>query len=121
MKRKFESLYNNSKHSDIKITFEKTGESIFAHKIVLMSSSKCNFTISNPKKDFEDLIESGKIENNEILLPKNEDENVLKEMIKFFYTGAIDYSDDSQLVMFIITSNKVNKQLTKQTVQSKRH
>jgi hypothetical protein len=53
------------------------------------------------------LIESGKIENNEIILPKNEDENILKEMIKFFYTGTIDYSDDSQLVMFIITSNRV--------------
>jgi len=96
--KKFEHLFENKKYSDFTIKFEETGESMPAHQIVFASSSEF----------FETLIKEGKIKdnNNEYIVPKSENAVLFKKLVKFFYTGSVDYSDESALVSFIILSNK---------------
>jgi len=96
--KKFEHLFENKKYSDFTIKFEETGESMPGHQIVFASSSDF----------FETLIKEGKIKdnNNEYLVPKTENALLFKKLVKFFYTGSVDYSDESALVSFIILSNK---------------
>jgi len=96
--KKFEHLYGNKKYSDFSIKFEESGEVLPAHQIVFAQSSDL----------FEALIKDGKIKenNNEYLVTKEENEFLMKSLFKFFYTGAVDYSDESALVSFMILSNK---------------
>jgi len=91
-------FFNNKDYSDATIKFEGSGDIINVHKMVLTSSSDY----------FEKLFEVGMSEskNNEILIDKDENEELFKEFIKFLYTGAIDCTDQSRLVEFMIIANK---------------
>jgi len=88
----------NKKYSDFTIKFEETGETIPAHQVVFASSSEI----------FEKLIKSDELKNNnfEYLVSKEENLILIKNLFKFFYSGAVDYSDDSALVSFMLLSNK---------------
>jgi hypothetical protein len=39
--------------------------------------------------------------------PKEENEQSVKDLLKFLYTGSLDYTDDSNLVQFTLLANKV--------------
>jgi hypothetical protein len=83
--------------SDISFKLEGSGEVIPAHKNILACSSKV----------FEDLIDGGKLENNEILIGKDVDETIFKHMLKFFYTGSFNCAEAATTVQFMLLANKV--------------
>jgi hypothetical protein len=96
--KKFSYLYNNKLLSDMTIKFEKSGNVVFCHKIILTSTSEY----------FETLFESGMQESksNEIIIPEDENEDLFKEFIQFLYSGKVDCSNEQHLVEFLIVANK---------------
>jgi len=64
--------------------------------------------LTSSSQYFETLFESGMSEsiNNEILIDKDENEELFKDFIKFLYTGCIDCTDQARLVEFMIIANK---------------
>jgi Glu-tRNA(Gln) amidotransferase subunit E-like FAD-binding protein len=92
--QKYEDYYNSSMYSDIKIKFEESEKVILCHKIVLMSSSEY----------FEKIIKNMK--GDTITIPKEENEELFKEFLKFLYKGSIDYSNIKELIAFLTYSEK---------------
>jgi len=91
--KKFENLYNNKKFSDITIKFEGSGDVLHAHKIVLIANS-----------DIFESVES--LTDHTYLFTKDNDEETCKSLVKFFYTGTLEYSGEEKLVSFMILANK---------------
>jgi len=98
MKKKFESLFNNEKFSDFKIIFEASGNKVHAHKNILTSSSEY----------FEKLIENGAHEHT---FDKNTNEELLTNIIKFFYTGSFDVTKEENAFLFTLEAQKLKKKL----------
>jgi len=65
------------------------------HKLVLVSTSEF----------FEKLI-LGEEKHSSYTFPKEGNEVVVKDLIKFLYTGSLDYTDDTNLVQFTLLANK---------------
>jgi hypothetical protein len=99
---KYDYLYNNKQFSDCSVKLEGTGETIPAHKNILASTSSV----------FEGLIDSGKLENNEILISKEVDAEIFKHMLKFLYTGSFNCAEEATTVQFMLLANKVKKHVT---------
>jgi hypothetical protein len=93
--KKYENLYKNKKFSDITIKFENSNETIPAHKFALSSGSKF----------FEEIIDS-KDFNNEILIKKENDQEEVEIMLKFFYTGSIEFQSEKQVIRFLLMGIK---------------
>jgi len=87
--KRYSELYNNSKYADFTIKFDN-GESLHAHKVVLHSNSEF----------FE------KHEGNTFTFPKEDDEKAAKSLIKFYYDGSFDYSDESSVIIFTLLAAK---------------
>jgi hypothetical protein len=94
----YSKLYNNKLMSDITFKFEKTGNIIHSHKLILNISSDY----------FERLFDSGMQESqtNEILIPEDEDEELFKDLLEYFYSGKLNLKNEQYLVEFIIFANK---------------
>jgi hypothetical protein len=83
----YQNYFNNKKYSDITIKIGE--ETIFAHKMILISNSEF----------FE------KLEDNSFEFPK-EDFPTAKNLIKFYYTGIFEYTEESSVLLFAILANK---------------
>jgi len=91
----YESLFNSKNLSDVEIKFE-SGNSISAHRIILSNLSDIL------KKSFQ----NGEInDKNEYLVNKEEDEKTFTNMIKFLYTGKLEYTDEEDIIKFLIYGN----------------
>jgi len=88
--KRYDSFQNNKKYSDFTIKYEASGESVSAHQFILKSNS-----------DFFE-----KLDANNYTFPKEDDEAAAKALIKFYYTGSLDYSVESSVVSFMILANK---------------
>jgi len=95
--KKFEALFNNSKDSDFTLKIEEKGINVPSHKLVLVSTSEF----------FEKLI-LGDDKLKEYTFPKEDgSEPLVKDLIRFLYTGNLDYTeDDSILVPFTLLAQK---------------
>jgi len=71
------------------IKFESSGLVYNTHKFILQAQADC----------FENL------NDNQYVFTKDQDEEAAKSLVKFFYTGTLEYSNESQLVTFMILSN----------------
>jgi len=76
------------------IKFEGTGDIYPAHKIVLAAHSEV----------FEGLVEN--LTDNTYVFAKENDEATAKLLVKFFYTGSLEYTNEEILVSFMILANK---------------
>jgi len=85
-------LLNNKSGSNATITFPK-GDSHHAHKVILSMNSE----IIGKALESSDSYAFG----------NEEDDSAAKSLIKFFYTGSIEYSDEASLVSFMILANKL--------------
>jgi hypothetical protein len=86
--KRYSNGYNNQKLSDFTITVGD--ETIFAHKIILQANSEF----------FE------KLEGDKFTFPKEDDTNTVKSLLKFFYEGVFEYTEDSAVLLFTILANK---------------
>jgi hypothetical protein len=84
--KRYDSLYNNKKYSDFTVKFESGSEPVSCHKFVLGSNSEF----------FE------KLEGNEFTFPKEDDEKAVVALLNFYYSGSLDYSDESSVVAFML-------------------
>jgi hypothetical protein len=101
---KYENYYNNDHLSDLKVKFEgsESIESILnCHKIVLYTSCDCKSLLTI---DFEKLIKNSK--NDVIIIPKEENEELVTNFIKFIYRGSLDASNNKELISFLTYSEK---------------
>jgi len=79
------------KYSDMSVKFEKSGDVYPAHTFILASQSEA----------FE------KLNDNQYVFASDQDEESAKSLIKFFYTGTLEYTNETQLVTFMILANKL--------------
>jgi hypothetical protein len=86
--KKYESLFNNKKYSDIKIKIGE--EEIPGHLFILQSSSDY----------FNDYKE------NDVIEIKEKKES-FKVLLEFFYKGSLEVKDDKVLLDFFVLSKKV--------------
>jgi hypothetical protein len=75
----------------MKVKFEGTGDVYPAHKFVCQNLSSC----------FESLTDDT------FTFTKDQDEEAAKSLLKFFYTGTLEYTNETQLVTFMILANKL--------------
>jgi len=92
--KRYDSLFNNKKYSDMNVKFEGTGDVYPAHKLVLSAHSEV----------FEGLVEN--LTDNTYVFTKDNDEENAKSLLKFFYTGSLEYTNEEKLVSFMILANK---------------
>jgi hypothetical protein len=86
--KRYNSFFGNKKLSDFSI---KIGDEVIpGHKFILSSNS-----------DFFD-----KVEGDSFTFPKVDDSNIAKSLIKYYYEGVFEYSDESSVIMFTIMANK---------------
>jgi len=52
------------------------------------------------------LFEEGKVSDGVIHVDKDDDEKIFSALIKYFYTGSVDYTDEADLISFIKLSHK---------------
>jgi hypothetical protein len=101
--QRYSSFFNNKNLSDFTITIGD--ETIFSHKFVL----------SNNSTFFENLIN----ESSTFTFPKEDDSTAAKSLVKFFYEGLYEYTDESQVVVFTLLANKVNFTLYNKSIKLK--
>jgi len=87
----FSDYFNNKKLSDMTIKFEGSGDVYHAHKNILQTQSDVFDNLTDHTYTFT----------------KDHDEEAAKNLVKFFYTGTLEYSNESQLVTFMILANKL--------------
>jgi len=75
----------------MKVKIEASGDEFYAHKVVLFSNS--------------DLFEN-ELKDNVFTFPKDCDESAAKNLLKFFYSGSLEYKDDVSVTTFMILANK---------------
>jgi hypothetical protein len=95
--KNFANLFENKSFSDVTFKFGN-GNTLLAHKLI----------ITNLSEYFQGLYDNGSVVDGVIVLDKDEDEKIFKALIKYFYTGCVDYTDEADLVSFIKVANKVN-------------
>jgi hypothetical protein len=105
--KNFENLYDDEKTSDCLIKFEN-GNKIFTHTLILSINSE----------HFSTLFEEGL---KEIVVNKEDDEKIVRTVIKFLYTGSFDYTNEDDIVPFLIYCNNVSFFLYIQKVWNKKH
>jgi hypothetical protein len=88
---KFSNLYNNKSLSDVTIKFPN-GDSQPAHKTILSLNSEY----------FEKYFENS----NEFTFENDVADKTAKQLIKFCYTGVLEYSEDSEIFTFMLNANK---------------
>jgi hypothetical protein len=104
--KRYEGLFNNKFASDITIKFEKSGNSLNCHKLVLAASSEY---FQGLLKDYKETT----------ILIKDEDETIFTDFVKYIYTGlifnntkgCIEYSGDEKIVALVGVLNKVMKKI----------
>jgi len=89
--KRYAELFNNKKFSDFTLTVGS--ETLHAHKIILQGNS--------------DYFE--KIEGDSFTFPTEDDAAAAKSLIKFYYEGVYEYSEESAVVVFTILANKYKK------------
>jgi hypothetical protein len=95
---KLNNLFNNQKYSDIKIRLDN--KIIYAHKCVLINS--CNFFHKLILKNNNENEEEIKFQNDEIIISKNQNEEAIEDLIKFFYTECINIGDEKRFINLIL-------------------
>jgi hypothetical protein len=85
----YPKYFNNKNFSDFKITIDN--DTILSHKFILASNSTF----------FENY------DGNEFTFPKEDDQEAAKSLIKYYYEGKYEYTDDSKVLIFSILANKV--------------
>jgi hypothetical protein len=85
----YEDLYNNEKYSDSKIKISKTNEYINIHKMIV--GTRSTFL----EKQFK--------ESNEYIFEETKyfDESTLKSVLKYIYTGKIEYNNEKELIKIL--------------------
>jgi hypothetical protein len=87
--KRYASMFNNKKLSDFTITIGS--ETIAAHKLILQANSEF----------FE------KLEGDSFKFAEDDDQTAAKSLIKFFYEGVYEYTEEAAVVIFTILANKV--------------
>jgi len=86
--QRYSNFFGNKKFSDFEI---KIGEDNFpAHKLILSQNS-----------DFFDSYEG-----NSFTFPKEDEAGSVKNLIKFYYNGIFEYSEESSVILFVLIANK---------------
>jgi len=88
--KRYNSLYNNKTHSNITLKIEASGETFHAHKLILSACSEF----------FENLTEDN------YTFPKEEEEAAVKSLLKYYYEGSLEYSQESAVVSFMLLATK---------------
>jgi hypothetical protein len=88
--KRYAHLFNNQNLSDFTITVGS--EKIFSHKFILSSNSDF----------FENLLNESSF-----TFPSEEDSSTVKSLIKFYYDGVFEYTEDSAVFLFTLLANKV--------------
>jgi hypothetical protein len=88
--KRYSSFYNNKHLSDFSITIGS--ETFPAHKIVLINHSDFFANMENESS---------------FTFPKEDDETAAKSLLKFFYEGVYEYTEESAVVIFTLLANKV--------------
>jgi hypothetical protein len=92
--KRYEKMYNQKKFSDIKIKFEKSGNIINAHKLMLSHNSVFFQGLFLQKSDLS-----------EYLVDKNENENIFTDFIFFLYTGKVKCKVDTVFLNYCFKVN----------------
>jgi hypothetical protein len=92
--KRYDSLFNNKKLSDMQVKFEGSGDTYPGHKLVFAAHSEV----------FEGLVDN--LTDNTYIFTKDIDEECAKSLVKFFYTGSLEYTNEAKLVTFMILANK---------------
>jgi hypothetical protein len=87
--KRYSATFNNKHLSDFTVTIGDT--SYATHKIILCSNSE----------HFEKLAGESSFS-----FPKEDDAEAAKSLIKFYYEGIFEYTDDSAVVIFTLLANK---------------
>jgi hypothetical protein len=87
--KRYSYLFNNKLFSDFTITIGE--ESFPAHKFILQFNSEF----------FQ------KLEGDSFKFSSEDDKTAAKDLIKFYYEGLYQYTDESQVVIFTLLANKV--------------
>jgi hypothetical protein len=88
--KRYSHLFNNQSLSDFTITVGS--EKIFSHKFILSSNSYF----------FENLLNESNF-----TFPSEDDTSTIKSLIKFYYNGIFEYTEDSSVFLFTLLANKV--------------
>jgi len=86
--KRYSSFFGNKKHSDF--TIKIGNDEMPSHKLILFSNSEF----------FE------KFEGDSYTFPPDEDSNAAKSLIKYYYEGVFEYTDESAVIIFTILANK---------------